>query len=196
MSNRRFAEVFIYNSEDLANLAKLHNQAERAERAFDQAQKAGNFRGGDGLSPQAAKDAYDAAVADASTRAQVVRLEALGRKQWRALLAEHPPRRVTRLVDGANTEVIHDDDVELGVNTDTLPEVLLTYTDPNRPDMKTVVAPAFPTAASLLEWLDDLSGGDFDKLFLTAYYLNGELGVDPKATTYSAASPVSAATSG
>jgi hypothetical protein len=195
MSDRRFAEVLIYKGTDLAKIAELRQAADVAERRYRLAQDAGTLRGGDRESPQAAKDAHDAFVAEAAERAELVRIEALGRKQWRALLAEHPPRRVTRLVDGANTEMLHEEDAELGVNTLTLPDALLTYVDPVRPDMHTIAAPNFPTVPALVEWLDDLSGGDFDRLFLTAYSLNGSMGVDPKATTYSA-TPASSGTSG
>lgn len=193
MSDRRTTEVLIYGGGDLQRLSELRQAADVADRLHQQAVKAGTARGDGGV--VTAKAEHDAFVAEAAERAQIVKLRALGRKQWRALLDEHPPRRVSRLIDGSQTEVIHDDDEELGVNTATFSEALLTYVDPVRDDMRTIVEPEFPTKSALTDWLDDLAGGDFDKLFISAYYLNGSVGYDPKETVYSPTSPTSAATS-
>lgn len=184
MSDRQYSEIPIYKGDDLARLAELHQAKVVAERRYAQAQDSGTGRMGDAESPKAASDAYAAAVEEAAERATFVRIEPLGRKQWRALLDEHPPRRVQRLIDGATSEVVHEDDAELGVNTATLPEALLTYVDPNRADMRTIAKPEFPTKAALVEWLDELSGGIFDKLFLVAFFLNSSGGSDPKAEAY------------
>lgn len=194
MSDRRYAELFIYRGSDLAKIAELRQAADAAERRHRQAVDGGTLKMGD-AGPQAAKDEHDAYVAEAAERATLVRLEALGRKQWRALLAEHEPRRVTRLVDSAQTEIVHEDDAELGVNAETFPDALLNYVNAARDDMRTIVAPEFSSSGDRQDWLDDLSGGDFDRLFLTAYTLNSSLGIDPKATTYSGPSPTSSGTS-
>lgn len=194
MSDRRTAEVPIYKGGDLQRLSELRQAADVADRLHQQAIKSGTLRGGD-AGAQAEKAAYDAFVAEAADRAEIVKLRALGRKQWRALLDEHPPRRVPRLIDGAQTEVVHDDDEEFGVNTATFSEALLAYIDPNREDMRTIIEPEFPTKAALTDWLDDISGGDFDRLFLTAFTLNGSVGYDPKETVYSPTSPTSSETS-
>lgn len=196
MSDRRFAEVPIYKGSDLAKLAELDQAAKAAMRRAEQPIQDSRF--GDvplSVVAQEAKDAYDAFVREAAERAEIVRVEALGRRQWRDLLDEHAPRRVTRLISGSQTEVVHEDDEDLGVNLKTFPDALLTFVDPLRPDMRTIVAPEFPTAAARLEWLDELSGGDFDRLFLTAFNLNGSLGGDPKETTYGS-TPTSSTTSG
>lgn len=194
MSDRRTAEVWLYKGEDYAKLAELRKAADTAQRAYDQAKEAGTLRGGD-TGPKDEKAAYDAFVAEAADRATLVRLSALGRRQWRALLDEHPPRRELRVIDDAKQEVVHDDDADFGINTSTFPDKLLGYRDPTRDDLRTILEPEFPTVAALNDWLDELSGGEFDRLWVTAFYLNREPGVDPKLTTFSAVSPESSATS-
>lgn len=192
--NARQQEVHIYQGDDLGRIAQLRQVANAAERRYEQAKEAGTLRGGDS-EVKAAKDAYDEFVREAAERAETVVIRALGRRQWAALIDEHRPRYERRVVDGQEQEVMHPDDDDYGVNTATFPDALLTYVNPNRPDMRTIVEPDFPTAQDRLDWLDDLSGGDFLRLWATAFHLNGEPGIDPKATTYGAATSTSGATS-
>lgn len=194
MSDRRTAEVWLYKGDDYARLAELRKVADAAQRVYEQAKEAGTLRGGD-AGPKTEKDAYDAFVAEAAERATLVRIQALGRRQWRSLVDENPARRELRVLDDAKQEVVHDDDADYGVNTSTFPDKILTYRDPTREEMRTIVEPDFPTAAALTDWLDNLSGGEFDRLWVTAFYLNREPGIDPFVTTFSAISRESSATS-
>ena len=179
--NARTQEVHIYQGDDLAKIGQLRQAYDAAKRRYEQAKEAGTLRGGDS-EVKTTKDAHDEFVREAAERAETVVLRALGRKQWAALLDEHRPRYERRLIDGHEQELLHPDDADWGVNIKTFPEVLLTYVNPNRAEMRTITAPDFPTAEDRLAWLDDLSGGDFLRLWATAYHLNGEPGSDPKAT--------------
>lgn len=197
MSDRRTGEVVIYSGTDLAKIAELHQNAERADRLYKQARESGTAKigPGDEQTPQQAKDAHDAFVAEAAERAEIVKLRAIGRRQWRALLDKHPARTVRRMLDGAESDVTHDDDEGYGVNTASFSEALLTFSEGNGDDLEqTIVSPEFASKDARLKWLDNLSGGDFDRLFLTAYNLNGSLGFDPKEAVYSPTSQILSAT--
>lgn len=191
----RTQPVHIYQGDDLAEMAFLRQDADLKRRRYDEAKRSGTLRGGGDTEAKDAEDKYDQFVAEAAERATTVTIRALGRRQWRSLLDAHRPRYETRMVDGAEQEVMLADDVEYGVNTATFPEALLTYRSPERAEMRTIVEPTFADSTECLAFLDDLSGGDFDRLWIAAYYLNGSLGGDPKATTYSSGSLTSEPTS-
>jgi hypothetical protein len=197
--NPRTATVVIYQGDDLERLGELKREADMAERLaqadLDAARsraRGAPLRGGDpdpvaeaeaafeaAVAPT--RDAYDAFLDEAVERAVEVEVQALGRKRFRALVEKHPARMVT--VEGK--EVAHEDDDGFGVDTTTFPDALLTY---NTDGKRTIVAPEF-TAGALADFLDEeVSDGDYEKLWQTAYYLNRSPGPDPKATRYSAPS--------
>ncbi|MGZ8723174.1 MAG: hypothetical protein ACXWYG_03915 [Aeromicrobium sp.] len=194
----REAEVVIYQGDDLARLAELRQAAESARRlveAHETAANDGAARMGDAPSAEAEQDAYDAFVEEAADRALVVKLRAIGRRRFRALMAAHPPRQVevTRTdengVERTVTET-HPDDAPYEVDTEVFPEALLTYVDSEDPDYRTIAAPEFKGSKSAQAFIDDeLSEGDFDGMWITAYYLNRSPSADPKARRYSNASP-------
>lgn len=181
---RRTATVVIYQGDDLAQLAELRRAADDAQRLYDDAQKSATRRIGDAVDPQPAKDAYDAYIDEAAERAVEVQLQAIGRRHWRDLVEKHPPRETDEVVDGAARKVTHDDDEPFGVNTRTFPEELLAFSVDG---VRTIAAPEFNTPSERQAWLDDISEGDFDRLWATAYYLNTSMGVDPKGSRFSAA---------
>lgn len=174
----RTASVLVYHGDDMERLAELRRAVARAEARVESA--AGSpRRGGDAVvSAEPEKAAYDAAVDEAAGRAVEVRLAALGSQRFRGLLAEHPPR------DGV------DDDAPFGVNTETFPRALLMYRDAEK---RTITDPDC-SVADLGEFLDDeASEGDFEELWVTAYWLNKATGVDPRLGKYSPATETSAA---
>lgn len=195
----RAAEVVIYQGDDLAHLAELRQAAETAQRIVDRHRTAvedGNARFGDAPSAEAEKAAYDEFVAEAAERALTVEVRAIGRRRFRDLLEEHPPRKVKvkRTEDGREREVEedHPDDASYGVNLVTFSEALLTYVDDG---VRTITAPEFGSRKAVQAFLDDdLSEGDFDTLFMTAYFLNRGSSGDPKGTVYNS-TPKSNATS-
>ena len=141
---------------------------------------------------------YDAFVDEAAERAVTVELHSIGSKRFRDLMAEHPPRKVTVKVEPGSdadegavpTEVerIHEDDAHVDVNTGTFPHALLTYIDPDDPEVRTIAKPEFTSAKAVTAFVDnDLADGDLDGMWTDAYWLNRARSGDPKASKYSAA---------
>src|SRR5690606_22625041 len=87
-------------------------------------------------------DEHKALVEEAEKSAIHVTLSALGRKQWRELVAAHPPR------EGNET------DAAVGTNEETFKEALVEAS---------ILDPEW-----LVDSIDDLSDVDFDRLYLTA----------------------------
>ncbi len=101
----------------------------------------------------------DAFADETEDRGVLVVLNALPRKTWRALIADHPPR------DG------HDGDKVVGVNEDTLREALVP---------KSIDHVASTIDGDVAVFLDALSDFDFDRLYVTAFALNrGSAMADP-----------------
>lgn len=182
------ARVLIWARGDQDRLADLRREVDIAERKAQAEQAGSPLRVGDEAPAkvpayvQAAKDAFDAAVDEATERAEEWLLEPIGHEEWRELLKAHPARKVTG-EDGKETT--HPDDQGFEVNTETFPKALLTYTDPEDPEIRTVTAPEFETDAALRRRLKRLSGGEFDSLWLTAYQANTGAPVDPKLLRFS-----------
>lgn len=202
----REAEIVIYQGDDLTRLAELRKSAELARRAARRAaeqEQAAPLRLGDespasddATLPEEA--AYDAAVEEAAERAVIVRIRAIGRRRFRDLMAEHPPRKVTvkrgEGDDEREVEEAHPDDASFDVNTETFGPALLGFVDLDDPEIRTIAEPEFSRKA-LTAFLDDeISEGDFEGMWVAAYYLNRSPSADPKASRYSTASPRSTAT--
>ena len=174
----RTTSLVIYQGDDMERIADLKRAADVAARTYEADQKS-PARVGDDISDadvQAARDAFDAFVDEASERAVEVKVRALPRKVFRNLMADHPPR-----VEGDGEE--HIDDGPFGVNVETFADALLSY---DHDGIRSVVEPTFPTSADRQAFLDDLSDGDYSDLFVRAYYLNRNSGADPKAARFSA----------
>lgn len=167
---RRSTVVHIYQGDDLDPLEDLRREVEI------QAVKAGPTRIGDSESVLTAAAAYDAFLAEASERAVKVTLHAVGRRVWRDLVAKHPPRFTEQQVidDAGNqtTETVpNEQDVQWGFNYDTLADDLVPAC------IESVVGDSRSTDA----FLDDLSDGDWSRLYSAAVVLNQGAGPDPKA---------------
>ena len=190
----REAEVLIYQGDDLARLAELRQAAEVAQRRVERDEKSPRRTGDEVPSADAERAAFDAFVEEAAKRAVVVRLRAIGRKRFRELVAEHPPRtvKVKRFTeDGKEYEEdgSHPDDSMTDVNNETFPTALLTYVDEKDPSIRTIVEPEFPTKAALTRFLDDqITEGDFDTLWLTAFGANRGASGNPLDHRYSTGS--------
>ena len=185
----RTAEVVIYQGDDLARLAELRQAAEVARRAVEQHRKAsenGSARMGDAPSAETEQDAYDAFVEEAAERAVTVEIRAIGRKRFKTLLEEHPPRKVKQKDDkGVEQDVDHADDAPYGVDVTTFPEALLSFIDSDEPSVRTIAAPKFEGRKAVQAFIDDeLADGDFETLWNTAYMLNRGSTGDPKASRY------------
>lgn len=126
---------------------------------------------------------YDAFMDKAVERAVKINLVALPRKAYRDLLAEHP----VRLVPGEDgKQVPHEDDAPYGFNSETFGDSLVPAC---------IADGQFDSDAERDAFVDDLSDGDFSKLYSAAIDLNRSLGPNPKARLSSHLEPTSEETS-
>lgn len=190
----RTATVVLYQGDDMERLAELRRDADHAEvQAHADLQSAARApkRGGDEEPIEAfreavrsTRDALNAFIDEAATRAVEVRLQAIGSTRFAELLLAHPPRKVQ--VDGKTVD--HEDDAAFAdylsqfgifdgaVNTATFPKALLKH----REGRRTIVDPDL-SDVDLAEFLDEeCAEGDIDKMWRSAYLLNRAVAVDPK----------------
>ena len=182
------ATIPLYQGDDAENLAELRMAVAIAERQLEQkrglldSQQDRARRVGDPVAVTSdeiaaaerevkeKQDAYDAAVDQAADRAIEVRVQSIGRRRFRDLVASNPPRTST---DDDGETVIDADDVPFGVNIETFPMALLAYVDSDDTDVRTTVAPAFKGSKDAQEFYDDqVSDGDFEKIWMAAYWVN------------------------
>ncbi|MCW2496399.1 hypothetical protein [Jatrophihabitans sp.] len=215
----RTTSVVIYQGDDMPRLTELRRAAETA-RQFEEAtaerlaETSEVARAGDDdaeelvavkAETKARQDEYDAFVDEAAERALTIELHAIGRKRFRDLMAEHPPRKVLVKVEPAPdaeedavptvVERDHEDDAGYDVNTETFPDALLTFIDPENPEVRTIAAPEFASRSAARAFLDDeLEEGDFPGLWVAAYYLNRMPSADPFQSKYSAGHQTSTVT--
>ena len=186
----RKTTIPIYDGDDFERLSELRREVEIAERKAA-AEAAAPLRFGDEVSNddvQAAKDAYDAFVDEAAERAESWVLHPIGHAEFRQLLKDHPPRKVTETGDdGKTSEVTHPDDAGWNFNTETFPKALLEFVDPDDDEVRTVAEPSFDTTAALRKRLKRLSAGEYDSIWAAAYLLNDGGIADPKASRFSPA---------
>lgn len=200
---RRTATIPIYQGDDAERLAELRMDVAIAEqraqqtRAHLEAAEAADdsARYGDEAdvtsedlaaaeaTAQDARDTYDAFVDEAAERAVPLTVQHIGSRRFRELVAEHPPRMVK---DDEDKDVVHDDDFDFGVNVSTFGLALLTYVDPEDPDIRTMLTPELKGKKGIVEFVDDeLSDGDVEKAWMAAYWLNRVPSADPKALRFS-----------
>lgn len=165
----RAAIVALYQGTDSEQIAVLREAAERAAKDESKAPRLMHEES----SAEALAAKHDEFVAEAKGRAIMVELRALGRKQWRALVAANPPR------DG------NEDDQAVGVDEDKFSEALVPAS---------IATPAFERDADRDAFLDSLSDAQFSKLYITAFALNRTVAADPKELLGSERSPSSSAT--
>lgn len=224
INRRKIVGAVIYDGNDMPHLGDLRRAAENAQVFEDEAAKAleaarsaiaEGGRAGDTCEQEidayeaakaetvARQNEYDAFVDEAAERATTIMVQDLGRKRFRDLMADHPPRKVTVKDDPpeeggepVEREVNHPDDAGFGVNTETYPMALLAYIDPDNPDIRTIVQPEFASRKAVQDFLDnDLAEGDFPGLWAAAHFLNRMPSANPKELRYSSAPRSSAATS-
>lgn len=102
---------------------------------------------------------HDELVKEAEESAIHVRVQALGRRAWKALVAEHPPR------EG------NDGDKTVGVNEETFQEALVAVS----------IAEPVMDEAGTTQFIDSVADADFMRIYYTAFALNRTSGGDPKA---------------
>lgn len=161
----RSAIVTIYGGDYLDRIRHLERLAEAAKDASDDEGPRLNSEVPEYL--ELARQ-HDELVKEAEESALHVRVQALGRREWKALIAAHPPRTVK---DGA-TEAQERSDALTGANDETLKDALVAAS---------VIEPEGITP----EELDQLSDVDFDRIYLTAFAMNRGSAPDPKASLVS-----------
>ena len=189
----RTARVVIYQGDDLARLAELDAAVERATEAVKRAERDKRPRlmheGSTVAAVQAELDAAQVArdefADEAEPRGVCVKMHALRRRAWRDLMREHGPRDA------------EEQDRALGVNMDTLPDVLLPLSICRDGDCPICEEDPSTIEGDTEDFLESLSDYDYyDRLFLTAFALNrGGAMADPTLRLGSAPSPNSGATS-
>lgn len=179
--NRRTTTVVIWQGDDLDELAQLRRAVDIAERNV--ILRAEPDRLGDPTNDPdqdedvlTARRAYNAFVDEASERAVTIRLEALGRRQFRDLAAKYEPRK------DESGQVLADD-APFGVNIDAIGDELLPAA---------IVEPVFdPRSTDCQRFLEDLAEGDYARLIAAAVMLNKGVQADPKDSLYSLSSRTS-----
>ncbi len=197
--------ITIYAGEDKARLLQLRTEAAVAQsRYYEAADKQDHapLRAGDALETEPlraawerAEQAFDEFVDEAAKRATEVVVDHIGRRRFRDLRLEHPPRTHMVERDGEQVTETLPDDAPYGFNVDTLPAALLSYVD-EAAKVRTIVKPR-KTPAKLTAWLDDeLSEGQFDEIWTAAFRENaGGSGPDPRLLKFSDGPPISDETS-
>ena len=200
----RTATIPIYQGDDSERLAELRMAVAVAERQVmlkrqqweDSQRSAAPRRRGDDTptaesvekaetAAQDARNAYDAFVDEAAERAVEVVVRAIGRRRFRELVTAHPPRTEK---NDKGEDVTHADDAEYGVDMETFPPALLTFAESGEEGVRTIVKPDEVTKSpgALRDFLDDdVTEGDYERIFTVAYWINRAPGSDPKELRYS-----------
>lgn len=162
---RRTTVVRLFHSDDEEHLADLLRAVETAAIA------AGPKRVGDDIPVKTATTAYDKALAKADKSGTPVKMTALSRKAWLALLADHPPRADVRDSEDKVTESWPEDRAA-GFNVETMADPLVVVSI----DMEG----QFSSENERQAFVDDLSDPAFSRLYNRALSLNTEGSPDPK----------------
>lgn len=181
------ATIPIYHDDDFERLAELRMEVSIAERRHEVAKaeaaesEGSPLRLGDDdpdevaekrAALEGARQAFNAFVDEATERAEMWVLEPIGHEEFRNLLRTHPPRKITEGEGDDAKEVVHPDDRDWEVNTETFPKALLLFVDPDDDEIRTVVQPKFDTEAAFRRRVKRLSEGEFDSIWATAYAAN------------------------
>lgn len=172
---KRTDEVVLYLDADrhqIDALRKVLTQAvENAANAIVDAAKASPLRIGDAPEPPkligddpnviAAAGAYDEFVAEAAERGVKVEVTYMGGRKWRGFVAAHPPRKDNEA------------DEEWGFN-------FLTLGDDVVPPCVTAIGGKALDSAEREAAIDDLSDGDFSRVYSAVLKINTGRGPDPK----------------
>lgn len=155
---KRTDEVVLYLDADQHQINALRKGIETAI-----ANSSAPARLGDDSEVTAAAEAYDAFVTEAAARGVKVEVSSMAGRKWRAMAAEHPPRKGVEA------------DEEWGFN-------FLTLGDDVVPPCVTAIGGKKLAEAELVNAIDELSDGDFSRVFSAVLRLNTGRGPDPKGS--------------
>lgn len=151
----QLTEVLIYQGDDRTRLDEL-------EQAVKDARVASSLPRTVGEPDREAEaiEAHNEFLAEAKERAVKIVVRTIGRKKWRQLVAEHPPRP-DREADKA-----------FGVNDETFGDALVAAC---------LASPTFASDAEMEVFLDSLNSVQFDRLYAEAFKVNRVERESPKA---------------
>lgn len=168
---QRTDEVVLYQDEDQRELDRLQRELEGKAM-----QSPTPTRLGDDDAVVTAAKAFDAFKDEAAARGVKVALKAMPGRKWRALVAEHPPRKD------------HDGDADWGFNHLTMADAAVA------PCVASIGGQAL-AGDDLESALDSMSDGDFSKIYSHVLRLNTGQGPDPKGSISERLRPSSVETS-
>lgn len=157
---KRTDEVVLYLDEDQHQINALRKALTNAIASAAN-NTASAQRIGDDDEVAAAAAAYDAFVAEAAERGVKVEITNMPGRKWRAHAANHPPRKD------------NEDDEEWGFN-------FLTLGDDVVPPCVTAIGGTPIDGEARVAAIDDLSDGDFSRVYSAVLRLNTGRGPDPK----------------
>lgn len=157
----RTTTVLLLSGDYADRLDDLYGRAEQVEQSERPA------RLGESSEYAAIRAEYEALKAEAEAAATKVSLEAIGRKQWRALKERHPPRKGDDV-----DEDVRRGDRAAGVNIETVEDDLV---------YASLVEPKFESRAQYDEWADSLSEAEFQTVLFAAWKLVNVARTDPKS---------------
>lgn len=162
---REQRDVALYKPEDRRRLDELREDIQKAA-ATDTPKRLN-----DTDSPtRAAVAAHEEFKKKALRRATHVKITALRGRDWRELLAVHPPRKDV-LDDQGEVVESFAQDAQVGFNVETIARPLV---------VASIDLDQFDTNVERDEFVDDLSDPDFSRIYSEAVRVNTEAGEDPK----------------
>lgn len=175
----RRTEVVLFQGGDYDHIETLALEVEAAAQVV--ASRSARLGDDDETDVRTKASEYDAAVAEAAERGLTVVVVALPRKQYRGLINEHPPRED------------NEQDRSWGFNYETLADPLVPASVPLvDPETEAV---QFASEGDRQSFLDELSDGDFSRLYSAAIKVNQGGGINPKVSLSSRLGPTSSESS-
>lgn len=154
---QRTDEVVLYLDDDQHEISRLRQAVETAATS-----SASPLRLGDDNDVVTAAEAFDAFVAEAAERGTKVEVRSIGRR-WRKIAAEHPAREK------------NEEDAEWGWN-------VATFGDAVVPLCVVSIGGQSVTPAEIETAVDEMSDGDFSRVYAAVVRINTGRGPDPKAS--------------
>jgi hypothetical protein len=199
--SRPFTTVILFQGADLDPIAERRAAYQRAEleRLADAPRRLGDDLP-ESEASEKARD-HDEFMEGALERATHVKLGAVSRKKYRELLAAHPPRPDVKDPESGEVTETFPDDQRFGFDVTAMGEPLIlgclaAWDEDIRPTQPDVPERQFDSDRERQAFVDDLSDGEFSRLFSAAVGLNQGVGPDPKARLSSTHDRMSSAISG
>lgn len=155
---QRTDEVVLYQDDDRHEIDRLRQAVESSA-----ARSRTPLRLGDDDDVRAAAEAFDSYVIEAAERGTTVVVKNIGGRQWRSVVAEHPPREK------------NEDDAEWGYN-------VLTFGDVVVPLCVVSIGGNPVDKAAAEAAVDEMTDGDFSRVYSAVVRVNTGRGPDPKAS--------------